>query len=283
MCLSRHHPPFFSFFTQPLKVKHVAENLGEHLTGDTIQNSAFDLRMHINETCKVLCTLPYAPRAVSRMVDRIREDFNHNWIVDNLPAAATGITYDGSVLYSRGIPLGGTEVDTKRVFVYNHFRLNVQYHSGEPDYSGARIVKFQVHPMSVQQTIGGDGSLTNCPAPTGYMSTPNADNEYPRMAIFGTGVPSKVDVTFSYDVFWTPSDVRWASRWDIYLSMGGRYSDEIHWFAIVNSVIIAVFLTGLVAMIMARALYRDLSRYNRVATGETRAFIFLLLWRQRLY
>ncbi len=55
---------------------------------------------------------------------------------------------------------------------------------------------------------------------------------------------AKVNVVWSYDVKWVPSPVQWASRWDNYLSNGNRYSsDEIHWFAIVNSVIIAVFLT----------------------------------------
>jgi len=53
--------------------------------------------------------------------------------------------------------------------------------------------------------------------------------------------------------------------------MGGLYSDYVHWFSIVNSIIIAVFLTGLVAMIMVRALRLDIQRYNRVLTEEEKA------------
>lgn len=63
-----------------------------------------------------------------------------------------------------------------------------------------------------------------------------------------------MSVIWSYDVSWVPSDVRWASRWDVYLSMGDIFSDEIHWFAIANSFIIVLFLTGMVAMILVRAL-----------------------------
>lgn len=49
------------------------------------------------------------------------------------------------------------------------------------------------------------------------------------------------------------SEIRWASRWDTYLQMT---DDQIHWFSIVNSVMIVLFLSGMVAMIMVRTLYR---------------------------
>jgi transmembrane 9 superfamily protein 2/4 len=50
--------------------------------------------------------------------------------------------------------------------------------------------------------------------------------------------------------------------------MGNLYNDNVHWFSIINSMIISVFLTGMVAMIMVRALNADISRYNRVLTEE---------------
>ena len=42
--------------------------------------------------------------------------------------------------------------------------------------------------------------------------------------------------------------------------MGG---EQIHWFSIVNSLMIVLFLTGMVAMIMMRTLHRDFNRYNQ--------------------
>lgn len=65
-----------------------------------------------------------------------------------------------------------------------------------------------------------------------------------------------------------PSDIRWASRWDTYLKMT---DDQIHWFSIVNSVMIVLFLSGMVAMIMVRTLYRDISKYNQLETQEDAA------------
>jgi len=43
---------------------------------------------------------------------------------------------------------------------------------------------------------------------------------------------------------------------------------EIHWFAILNSLLILLFLSGMVAMILLRTLHRDITQYNEVATEE---------------
>ncbi|KAL0010696.1 hypothetical protein SO802_005804 [Lithocarpus litseifolius] len=69
----------------------------------------------------------------------------------------------------------------------------------------------------------------------------------------------------SWDLCFLESDVKWASRWDTYLLMA---DDQIHWFSIVNSLMIALFLSGMVAMIMLRTLYRDISKYNQLETQE---------------
>ena len=72
-------------------------------------------------------------------------------------------------------------------------------------------------------------------------------------------------VIFTYDVEWEKSTVKWASRWDVYLQMT---DDNIHWFSIVNSFVILVFLTGIVALIMLRILRKDFARYNEMALTE---------------
>lgn len=37
------------------------------------------------------------------------------------------------------------------------------------------------------------------------------------------------------------SDIKWASRWDTYLTMSDV---QIHWFSIINSVVVVFFLSG---------------------------------------
>jgi hypothetical protein len=117
--------------------------------------------------CNVLCKATYDVEEVKKFVKKIDNQYNVNWYVDdllarrasvsevtrclcrmldNLPAAATGITTDGSILYSHGFPVGGRELDTDAVFVYNHVNMTIHYHLSK-EYTGARIVGFEVHPM----------------------------------------------------------------------------------------------------------------------------------------
>ena len=47
------------------------------------------------------------------------------------------------------------------------------------------------------------------------------------------------DVIWAYDTRWEYSDVKWASRWDLYLYMG---DDQVHWFSLLNSLVIVLLL-----------------------------------------
>jgi len=42
-------------------------------------------------------------------------------------------------------------------------------------------------------------------------------------------------------LFSQESDIKWASRWDTYLTMSDV---QIHWFSIINSVVVVFFLSG---------------------------------------
>merc|ERR1719158_1034486 len=76
------------------------------------------------------------------------------------------------------------------------------------------------------------------------------------------------EIAYTYDIVWTESPIRWASRWDNYLQMAGG---QIHWFSILNSLMIVLFLSGMVAMILLRTLHRDITQYNELATVEEAA------------
>ena len=61
------------------------------------------------------------------------------------------------------------------------------------------------------------------------------------------------------------SPIKWSTRWDTYLL---THDEPIHWFSIINSLMIVLFLTGMVAMIMLRTLHRDIAKYNQLETAE---------------
>ena len=73
-----------------------------------------------------------------------------------------------------------------------------------------------------------------------------------------SGQINKIHMT--YEVQWVQSDIPWASRWDSYLKMSDV---QIHWFSIVNSLVVVFFLAGILSMILLRSLRRDIAKYNR--------------------
>ena len=108
---------------------------------------------------------------------------------------------------------------------------------------GNLIVGFTAAPYSIAHTFDGEWNKT-C-APNCKLSTclPGPEGG------FAQHKPQRIDpaqggsVIWTYDVVWEESDVKWASRWDIYLQMT---DDKIHWFSIINSFVILLFLTGVV-------------------------------------
>jgi len=66
---------------------------------------------------------------------------------------------------------------------------------------------------------------------------------------------------FTFDVLWEKSDIHWASRWDAYLKMNG---DQVHWFSILNSIMVITFLAGMVFVILLRSVHRDLAKIEQM-------------------
>merc|ERR1711871_441187 len=112
----------------------------------------------------------------------------------------------------------------------------------EPSFQGSRIVGFEVEPFSVRHKYPVP-FIATAPLSTCTAKAPVTHDMPPQQT-------SKADeLLFTYDVRWEYSDVKWASRWDVYLY---ATDEQIHWFSIVNSLMIVLFLTGMLAMIMMR-------------------------------
>jgi transmembrane 9 superfamily protein 2/4 len=76
-------------FCKPLTpIIHYAENLGEILSGETIENSPYVLYKDQTERCQVLCVTDVGTDDYAQnFINRIRQNYRVNMVVDNLPAA----------------------------------------------------------------------------------------------------------------------------------------------------------------------------------------------------
>jgi len=168
--------------------------------------------------------------------------------------------------YERGYPVGFRSSDggEDAYFLFNHLRFTILYNLDD-ETELSRIVGFEVEPASVRHEFKNRWDPVNP-----QLETCNSEH-HPLAGADGSSlqlVAAGEQVIFTYDVSFLPSDIRWASRWDTYLQMT---DDSIHWFSIFNSLMIVLFLSGMVAMIMVRTLRREISQYNELETVEEAA------------
>ncbi|CAO3660956.1 unnamed protein product [Umbelopsis vinacea] len=223
-----------------------SESLGSILFGDRIFNSPFSIHMMEDVDCKLLCTTDAIPKEDAEFItERVKENYAINWLIDGLPAArkrkderAEG---DDKEFYGIGFELGYAEMG----YVNTHYSIEIRYHAREDD--NYRVVGVLVTPNSSNaKEVNGEVSC----APSGAHQFK---------------FDGKDTITYTYSVTWAASNTPWATRWDNYLHI---FDPSIHWFSLVNSIVIVLFLTGMVAMILLRALHKDISRYNAVDAQE---------------
>ncbi|XP_047166309.1 transmembrane 9 superfamily member 8-like [Vigna umbellata] len=252
-------------YCAPEKILDSAENLGEVLRGDRIENSRYVFKMREPQMCNIVCKLKLDAKTAKEFKEKIDDEYRVNMILDNLPLVVPIKRVEpDSTVYQLGFHVGlkGQYTGSKeeKHFIHNHLAFTVKYHRDTLTES-ARIVGFEVKPFSVKHEFEGKWDeqatrLTTC-------------DPHAKHTVVNSNTPQEVEenkeIIFTYDVEFQESDVKWASRWDAYLLMS---DDQIHWFSIVNSLMIVLFLSGMVAMIMLRTLYRDISKYNELETQE---------------
>ncbi|XP_076131597.1 transmembrane 9 superfamily member 4 isoform X2 [Alosa pseudoharengus] len=256
-------------FCRPENVVYKGENLGEVLRGDRIVNTPYSVLMNQDRKCELVCGKPDLPSKLtveeSKLVaERIQEEYYVHLIADNLPVATRLEYYPNreaggeeekkdlvkDVQFEHGYRLGFTE--NNKFYLHNHLSFILYYHrekvEGEEE-DNFRVVRFEVVPQSVRTDDLKADDKGTCVLPEASGSVPQEID------------PAKENsILFTYSVHWEESEVKWASRWDTYLTMSDV---QIHWFSIVNSVVVVFFLSGILSMIIIRTLRKDIANYNR--------------------
>ncbi|KAJ3677572.1 hypothetical protein LUZ60_003296 [Juncus effusus] len=275
----------FSYYSLPYckpqnGIKKSAENLGELLMGDQIDNSPYQFHINKNESLYLCTTNPLSQEEVKVLRERSRDLYQVNMILDNLPVLRF-TEQNGMMIQWTGFPIGYAPAGSEQYYIINHLRFKIFVHEYEGSnveiistgeegvsvisetetdkMSGYQIVGFEVIPCSVKRdsdyfsklNMYGKIDPVLCPVEI-ERSQPIKENE---------------KITFTYDIEFVKSDIKWPSRWDHYLKMDG---DKIHWFSIMNSVMVILFLAGIVFVIFLRTVRRDLAKYEEL-DKETQA------------
>jgi len=254
-------------FCKPAEIVGMDANLGEFLSGDNFMNSLYHIHFRQPVSCTELgsdkddkiapyvtgqeapktCAYTFKEDAVKLFTDFVKNDYLVQWSLDSLPAARVRTIKTGtetSTVYDRGFPMGFVD-DAGDAFLYNHVSITVRYHKLD-DSDSYRVVGFEVEPASVEVTEGANATC---------------DPDSSSMRLTNKGVPVKtLAVKWTYSVNWVEDpDTEWSQRWDKYFEQSNA---DIHWFSILNSVLIVLFLTGMIATILMRMLHRDLRKYS---------------------
>jgi len=238
-----YYHPMFKYCQPKDGPQSVPESLGSILFGDRIKTSPFELKMARNETCKSVCdTVTYDSFAAAFVNGRIRQGHSLNWLVDGLPAGQEiRDEFTETDFYSPGF-LMGQEENGAMIF-NNHYDILVEYHEVNSNPDELRVVGVRVEPASRQY----DG-----------QSPPDCTAHH-NPVVLSDHADTKVQ--FTYSVYWYPSTTPWATRWDKYLHV---IDPKIHWFSLINSAVIVVFLVLTVTSVLVRTLRKDIARYNRL-------------------
>ncbi|KAL9649741.1 hypothetical protein ABK040_009556 [Willaertia magna] len=289
---STHNLPFEYYsvpYCKPKDITNSIENFGEYLLGDRIHNSVYRVVFNQDIMCKRIVSTPTCPENdklciptecpaqittddIKNLKEKIEEDYLAQLVVDQLPFAnLQGYSECGNPpppfdeikrsekvsKYARpdGFPVGCKETIPStskdqppviRYYLNNHFTFVLYYHTRK---NGKKvIVGAEVYPTSVAHTADSCKDGKGLP-----------DNM--QRVVIDDNLKS---VEYSYSVIWKESSIPWASRFDAYFNTEDNSEDyRIHWFSVVNSLLIVFFLTGMVALIMLRILRKDIMFYNR--------------------
>jgi len=267
-------------FCQSIDKTAPVENLGQVVFGERIRPSAYKIEFMHQTSCELLCKKSYKAddkndeAKLLLLKKGMSLNYQHHWIVDNMPVTWCYPLEDNHQYCSTGFPMGcyirenaGSQQDCvissrynklKTFYIFNHVDLIITYHSGQGEdwdvgfgSNGGRIISVKVVPRSIKHS---DPNKPDCTA-SDPMEIPNGE------------LKDNLEFAYTYSVkFVLNNTIKWSSRWDYILE--SMPHTNIQWFSILNSLVIVLFLSGMVAMIMLRTLHKDIARYNQIDSGE---------------
>merc|ERR1719401_299330 len=254
--------------------QRMRKNLGARLQGYNIKPSPYDVKVLKDVACTPLCMVKINPKKLRWLRKLVDRQYRVHVKLDSLPILMRSKDLNYAI---RGYPVGFrappsfTGLKSDEFYLYNHLRFTISYHE-DPSFDGVRIVGFDVHPVSIQHKVPdgelkSDSVIETCKATEGERII-NDPFTYLPLRIDAADLAKgkmSLDVVYSYEIEWVKSNVAWADRWDIYLV--GSPDDEVHYFAIVNSLMIVIFLSGAIATVLLRTLRKDIIAYNELTVS----------------
>lgn len=262
---------------------NIGLNIGEVLRGDRIMVSDYELEMGKDDEAHYLCSHQVNRAGLKKAIEIVKDGYVAEWIVDNLPGATSFVTVDKSrKYYAAGFKMGYEEFSATtgqpRYFINNHVTMVIRYHKapGRDGQHGKKvIVGFEVYAKSIEaENREASGLPSDLHSVHNGLELITAHNTTNGTAARNSGSTYLVEddrpaedatitIPYTYSVYFREEEkLSWGNRWDLYF-VNQDDSNQIHWLAIVNSLVISGLLTAVVAVILARTIRGDIKSYNQ--------------------
>ena len=251
------------------KKKRMRRNLGSRLQGHDMKPAPFEIHALRDKPCTPLCEVSLEGKKLRWMRKLVERQYRVQLQLDSLPVLMRSKELNYAV---RGYPIGfksppspNGSKNKSDFFLYNHLKFIITYHEDSSQFDGIRITGFDVHPVSIDHKIP-KGSKVTSSTDISTCKGMDVENDPSNYLALRFDEDHSFQILYSYDVRWIENDLPWTDRWDVYLV--GAPDDGIHYYSIVNSLMIVVFMTGAIATIMIRTLRKDIAGYNELQTLE---------------
>ncbi|KAH8555190.1 transmembrane 9 superfamily member 4-like [Umbelopsis sp. PMI_123] len=226
-------------------------NLGQVMRGDRIIESDYKITVGRDSSCQVLCDKPVTVEEAMQAKKLILQDYQVEWILDDMPSSTAFYTSEVKTKrYRNGFPLG--QVINGKTYLNNHIALNILYDTVDQD--RIRIVGFEIYPDSFR----GD----ECQPST---------IDYDRQEVS----ERRTTIRYSYSVTWELNkQISWEQRWEMYLLAS---DNSLHWYAIINSMVIVLFMSAILAVILMKAARKDVTDDDKLYSNNDEALSWKLI------
>ncbi|CXI08034.1 endomembrane protein 70, putative [Plasmodium berghei] len=222
------------------KKEERAPNIFKIISGDILYNSFIETNFKQNKTCANYCEILINDDVYNKYKYLILYNYNIIYTTDNMDIFREDPKRKG--LYYSGIPIGF--IKDGQYHLYNYYKIKILYNSAKPNSDLHYIVGFEVNPESHDFT--NDNACSN--------------NEKSFI------MEKNKKVIFKYDIIYEKSDNSYQHRSEHYYR---NLNDQsiIHWFSIINSIILIILLSGFISTILIKTLHKDINKYNRINTN----------------
>ena len=233
--------------------KPIPLSFDEILRGDRPYLSHYSLTFGKDVSCSNLYTVKVRKDSLEQADKLIRQEYVVYWLVDGLPGATTFVSeLKKKRLYRAGFPLGFVKDGIS--YLNNHVMLVIRYHKVKKVSDTYNIVGFEVYPKSINRecplTSSDDAKLS-------IMKEKEVKNDEMYL------------LPYTYSVYWREEpNVAYDSRWNLYYESETDSSHKIHWLSIINSFVLLLLLSLIVAIVFLRILKYDIQSHTSLPVSE---------------